>query len=241
MRPTVRPAGARLGCDDPAPPVQPAHRRVGAGLRRPHAPAVAGRRGARGHPRPPDLRRRLLPLPRQRPRQRRSQPGLRHHVRLRQRLRGAPDGHVRGDRGARPPPRRRRAWCLPGRVLLAPPRPDPRRRCRPRTSGGSSTSGPTRPASSARDYRWVQVFENRGAAMGASNPHPHGQVWAGTALPGRGGPRDASQARPPRPRPGGACCSTTSRQESGGPRVVVENDEWLSSCRSGRPGRSRRS
>ena len=35
----------------------------------------------------------------------------------------------------------------------------------------------------AADYQWVQVFENRGAAMGASNPHPHGQIWAGTALP----------------------------------------------------------
>ena len=25
-------------------------------------------------------------------------------------------------------------------------------------------------------YRWVQVFENRGESMGASNPHPHGQI-----------------------------------------------------------------
>ncbi len=25
---------------------------------------------------------------------------------------------------------------------------------------------------------WVQIFENRGAMMGASNPHPHCQVWA---------------------------------------------------------------
>src|SRR5690606_38701536 len=32
-------------------------------------------------------------------------------------------------------------------------------------------------------YRWVQVFENKGAMMGASNPHPHGQVWALDALP----------------------------------------------------------
>ena len=38
-------------------------------------------------------------------------------------------------------------------------------------------------ASLGEDYRWVQVFENRGEAMGASNPHPHGQVWAGSALP----------------------------------------------------------
>src|SRR6266704_3776252 len=28
-------------------------------------------------------------------------------------------------------------------------------------------------------YRWVQLFENKGAMMGCSNPHPHGQVWAG--------------------------------------------------------------
>lgn len=32
-------------------------------------------------------------------------------------------------------------------------------------------------------YRWVQVFENKGAVMGCSNPHPHGQIWAGNFLP----------------------------------------------------------
>ena len=67
-------------------------------------------------------------------------------------------------------------------------------------------------------YRWVQVFENRGEAMGASNPHPHGQIWAGTALPGDGAREDASQR---------AHLAATGRrllldyvdQESGGPRV----------------------
>jgi UDPglucose--hexose-1-phosphate uridylyltransferase len=34
-----------------------------------------------------------------------------------------------------------------------------------------------------RRYRWVQVFENKGAQMGASNPHPHGQIWALDTLP----------------------------------------------------------
>jgi len=29
----------------------------------------------------------------------------------------------------------------------------------------------------------VQIFENRGAIMGCSNPHPHGQIWADEALP----------------------------------------------------------
>lgn len=29
----------------------------------------------------------------------------------------------------------------------------------------------------------VQIFENRGEMMGASNPHPHGQIWASSILP----------------------------------------------------------
>jgi len=29
----------------------------------------------------------------------------------------------------------------------------------------------------------VQIFENRGALMGCSNPHPHGQIWANQSLP----------------------------------------------------------
>ena len=36
----------------------------------------------------------------------------------------------------------------------------------------------------ARDFiNHVQVFENRGAMMGASNPHPHCQVWASESVP----------------------------------------------------------
>jgi len=29
----------------------------------------------------------------------------------------------------------------------------------------------------------VQIFENKGAIMGCSNPHPHGQVWAQSSIP----------------------------------------------------------
>ncbi|XP_013765297.1 galactose-1-phosphate uridylyltransferase [Pundamilia nyererei] len=32
-------------------------------------------------------------------------------------------------------------------------------------------------------YPWVQIFENKGAMMGCSNPHPHCQVWASNFLP----------------------------------------------------------
>ncbi len=34
-----------------------------------------------------------------------------------------------------------------------------------------------------RQYRWVQIFENKGALMGCSSPHPHGQIWATSAIP----------------------------------------------------------
>ncbi|MGA8763240.1 MAG: UDP-glucose--hexose-1-phosphate uridylyltransferase [Candidatus Sulfotelmatobacter sp.] len=33
------------------------------------------------------------------------------------------------------------------------------------------------------DIQYVQIFENRGAMMGASNPHPHGQIWANHSVP----------------------------------------------------------
>jgi UDPglucose--hexose-1-phosphate uridylyltransferase len=77
-----------------------------------------------------------------------------------------------------------------------------------------------------RTYRWVQVFENRGEMMGASNPHPHGQIWAGTALPVDAAREDAAQLRH---------LGATSRrllldyaaQEAGGPRTIVENEHWL--------------
>ncbi len=36
----------------------------------------------------------------------------------------------------------------------------------------------------ARSFiRYVQIFENKGAIMGCSNPHPHGQIWAQSSIP----------------------------------------------------------
>jgi UDPglucose--hexose-1-phosphate uridylyltransferase len=64
-----------------------------------------------------------------------------------------------------------------------------------------------------RRFQWVQVFENRGEAMGASNPHPHGQIWAGAALPNAAAREDRTQR--------------AYLAEYGGRRVVVENDDWL--------------
>ncbi len=75
-------------------------------------------------------------------------------------------------------------------------------------------------------YRWVQVFENRGEAMGASNPHPHGQVWAGTALPVEAAREDATQRDHLR-RTGRRLLADVVEREGGGARVVAERDGWL--------------
>jgi UDPglucose--hexose-1-phosphate uridylyltransferase len=42
-------------------------------------------------------------------------------------------------------------------------------------------------------YPWVQVFENKGAMMGCSNPHPHSQIWANSFLPNEAATEDAHQ------------------------------------------------
>ncbi|CAN5259176.1 galactose-1-phosphate uridylyltransferase [soil metagenome] len=76
-------------------------------------------------------------------------------------------------------------------------------------------------------HRWVQVFENKGAAMGCSNPHPHGQVWATDALPSLPASEDARQAawlaelgRP-------LLLELAEREAALGERVVVQTDAWL--------------
>ena len=76
------------------------------------------------------------------------------------------------------------------------------------------------------NYRWVQVFENRGEAMGASNPHPHGQIWAGTALPNEGA-RERSAQRAHRERTGRRLLLDYVDHESNGQRVVTETKDWL--------------
>jgi UDPglucose--hexose-1-phosphate uridylyltransferase len=40
---------------------------------------------------------------------------------------------------------------------------------------------------------YVQIFENKGAIMGCSNPHPHGQIWSQTSLPNEVTKKDKQQ------------------------------------------------
>lgn len=45
------------------------------------------------------------------------------------------------------------------------------------------------------EYRYMQIFENKGAAMGCSNPHPHCQVWTTSTMPEEPGKELAQMAK----------------------------------------------
>jgi UDPglucose--hexose-1-phosphate uridylyltransferase len=82
-------------------------------------------------------------------------------------------------------------------------------------------------AALGRSYRWVQVFENRGAAMGCSNPHPHGQVWASNLLPNEADKEDRRQ-RDHFERTGSLLLvDYVGREADLGTRVVRENRDFL--------------
>jgi UDPglucose--hexose-1-phosphate uridylyltransferase len=74
---------------------------------------------------------------------------------------------------------------------------------------------------------YVQIFENRGAMMGASNPHPHGQVWATQHVPNE--PRAELEAQ----QEFFAACgepllAAYLRIElAARERIVVENESWV--------------
>lgn len=77
-----------------------------------------------------------------------------------------------------------------------------------------------------REWRWVQVFENKGEIMGCSNPHPHGQVWAGGFLPNEPAKEDFRQ-RGHWERSGRAMLEDYLQLElSDGQRRVLENEDW---------------
>ena len=78
-----------------------------------------------------------------------------------------------------------------------------------------------------QSYRWVQLFENKGAVMGSSMPHPHGQIWALDALPNEPAKEDVHQ-RAYWEENGRSLLVDYAHLEAGRKeRIVVENGHWL--------------
>jgi UDPglucose--hexose-1-phosphate uridylyltransferase len=77
------------------------------------------------------------------------------------------------------------------------------------------------------EINYVQIFENRGAMMGASNPHPHCQIWSSHAMPNEVAKEQESLLGWREER--GTCllCEYARVELGGGERVVEENEAFL--------------
>ena len=72
----------------------------------------------------------------------------------------------------------------------------------------------------------IQIFENRGAMMGASNPHPHCQIWATSHIPDE--PALETEAQQAYIAEKGSCllCDYLAAERASGDRVIVENEHF---------------
>jgi UDPglucose--hexose-1-phosphate uridylyltransferase len=73
---------------------------------------------------------------------------------------------------------------------------------------------------------YVQIFENRGEMMGASNPHPHGQIWATATVPDLPAREQASLEAYAAERGGCLLCEYVALERARGTRLVWENEAF---------------
>jgi UDPglucose--hexose-1-phosphate uridylyltransferase len=78
-----------------------------------------------------------------------------------------------------------------------------------------------------RDFiNYVQVFENKGAVMGCSNPHPHSQVWSASHLPNE--PQKEYNAQQRYWLNHNACllCDYLAEEIGSQERIVAQNEDF---------------
>jgi len=78
-----------------------------------------------------------------------------------------------------------------------------------------------------KTYQWVQVFENKGELMGCSNAHPHGQIWAGSALPNEPRKEDRQQRAYLDEHGSPLLLDYVKLETLQQERLVSENEHWL--------------
>ena len=79
---------------------------------------------------------------------------------------------------------------------------------------------------SLEEIKYVQIFENKGTMMGASNPHPHNQIWASSHIPNE--PAKETTAQAEYLDRYGACllCRYLQSEKQTGERIVTANDTF---------------
>lgn len=76
-------------------------------------------------------------------------------------------------------------------------------------------------------YAWVQVFENKGAINGCSNPHPHGQIWASDIVPTLPAKADRTQLQYLKRHGRNLLRSYAQAELQKAERIVLQNEHWL--------------
>lgn len=74
---------------------------------------------------------------------------------------------------------------------------------------------------------YVQIFENRGEMMGASNPHPHCQVWANETLPNYPSSEQKAQSEFRKEHHKCLLCEYQRLELDNGARTVCCNDSFV--------------
>jgi UDPglucose--hexose-1-phosphate uridylyltransferase len=79
----------------------------------------------------------------------------------------------------------------------------------------------------ALDYvNYVEVFENKGAAMGASNPHPHSQIWASHHIPNEPAKEFFAQEKYQLEYNACLLCDYQRTEHERGERIVISNEHF---------------
>lgn len=79
----------------------------------------------------------------------------------------------------------------------------------------------------SKRFEWVQIFENRGALMGASSPHPHGQIWAVDRLPTEASKEIDQQLNYFEKNNSSLLLDYLASELESGERVIAENEDWV--------------
>eukprot|EP00095_Tigriopus_kingsejongensis_P005291 snap_masked-scaffold758_size101577-processed-gene-0.13 protein:Tk05291 transcript:snap_masked-scaffold758_size101577-processed-gene-0.13-mRNA-1 annotation:"hypothetical protein LOTGIDRAFT_186016" len=78
-----------------------------------------------------------------------------------------------------------------------------------------------------RKYTWVQIFENKGAVMGCSNPHPHCQIWASSFMPNEARVKDRHFRQYFQDHGTPMLLDYARKELLHQERIVCQNDHWV--------------
>ena len=77
------------------------------------------------------------------------------------------------------------------------------------------------------NINYVQIFENKGAVMGCSNPHPHGQIWSQSTLPNEVDKKDKQQLAYYKENNRSLLEDYLKQELDAKERIIFENDDFV--------------